>query len=396
MGIGGILGGMIESFTKNVFCDIVKPSIGSIVQVQLAAGVFPTESLCHTGIYVGNDKIIELTQNESKQAEIRVVSAEHFIEGDDLFPRTGTFIYVACGKNANGSCFALGNHDIARNAAQHIGKIWNGKYDLTENNCHMFCQCCILDGEPLGFELSDIENALKDIFEVDEIYWRSTGESRGSNPCFVDDDPKTTVEKTQRRFTYSMVEAYENGTAKGSVNSRKKKSQPKNNNKKYNDDNFFIQLAKKNEKIWKNIAKEISEDSDLFEFAKEAASGVDSINLESLCSGYKLFHANYQQEKLAHTGVDSLDAEINPESIDLSTYVSSDVTIDDLKKMKTMRDFLEVVLFRMTTALYSAFLNYKEEIQGLKKTTRDLVINDEIDASNVNITINAEQNDFWE
>ena len=364
MGIGGILGGVIESFTKNVFCDIVKPSIGSVVQIQLAAGVLPTESLCHTGIYVGNDKIIELTQNESKQAEIRVVSAEHFIEGDDLFPRTGTFIYVACGKKADGSCFALGDHKIAMNAAKHIGKIWNGKYDLEKNNCHMFCQCCIRDGEPLGFELSDIEDALKEIFEVDDVYWRSTGESRGDNPCFMDDEPKTSLEKSLRKYVYSMVEAYENGTAKGCANPRKKKSQLKNNNKKH-EDNFFIQLAKKNEKIWGNIAREISKDSDLFEFTKEATSGVDCINLESLCSGYKLFHANYQQEKLAHAGVTSLDAEINSESIDLSIYVSADVRIDDLRKMKTMRDFLEVVLFTMTTALYSALLNYKSERQLL-------------------------------
>lgn len=361
MGIGGFIGGMIESITKNVFCDIVKPSIGSIVQVQLAAGVLPTESLCHTGIYVGNDKIVELTKNSFGQAEIRVVSAEHFIEGDDLFTRTGAFIYVACGKKADGSCFALGKHSIAMNAAQHIGKIWNGKYDLSENNCHMFCQSCILDSEPLGFELSDIENALKEVFEVDEIYWRSTGESKGSNPCFVDDAPTTTLEETLREVTYSMVEAYENGTARGRANSKTKKSRSCKNKKNNNENNFYMRLAKKNEKIWKNIAKEISEDSDLFEFTKEATSGVYSINLESLCSGYKVFHANYQQEKLAHNGVDSLDAEINPESIDLSTYVSSDVTIDDLKKMKTMRDFLEVVLFHMTTALYSAFLNYKSE-----------------------------------
>ena len=361
MGFGGIIGGMLESFTKNVFCDIVKPSIGSVVQIQLAAGVLPTESLCHTGIYVGNDKIVELTKNSSGQAEIRVVSAEHFIEGDDLFPRTGTFIYVACGKKADGSCFALGSHDIARNAAQHIGKIWNGKYDLEKNNCHMFCQCCIRDDKPFGFELSDIEDALKETFEIENVYWRSTGESRGDNPCFVDDEPKTTLEETLRKFTYSMVEAYENGTAKGCANSKTKESRSRKNKKNNNENNFYMRLAKKNEKIWKNIAKEISEDSDLLEFTKEATSGVDSINLESLCAGYKLFHANYQQEKLAHNGVDSLDAEINPESIDLSTFVCADVTIDDLKTMKTMRDFLEVVLFRMTTALYSALLNYKSE-----------------------------------
>ena len=78
-----------ESLVKNVFCDVVKPKIGSVVKVDLALGAD------HTGIYIGNDEIVEVA-NVDSIATVRIVSAEEFIEGDDPFSRIGAFIYVAC------------------------------------------------------------------------------------------------------------------------------------------------------------------------------------------------------------------------------------------------------------------------------------------------------------
>ena len=80
--------GLFASFVKNVFCDVVKPRIGSVLKVALPFGAD------HTGIYIGNDEIVEVT-NIDGVATVQIVSAEEFIEGEGL-ARVGTFIYVAC------------------------------------------------------------------------------------------------------------------------------------------------------------------------------------------------------------------------------------------------------------------------------------------------------------
>ena len=50
--------GLLESFVKNVFCDVVKPRIGSIVKVDLGGkDLLKIRDLCHTGVYIGNDEI---------------------------------------------------------------------------------------------------------------------------------------------------------------------------------------------------------------------------------------------------------------------------------------------------------------------------------------------------
>ena len=117
--------GLGESFIKNVFCDIVKPRIGSVVKVDLLGKELlnsqtVTRSLCHTGIYIGNDEIVEWA-NIDGTATVRIVSAEEFIEGDDCISRTGLFIYVACKQDRNGNCIAMGSQDIAERARAAVG-----------------------------------------------------------------------------------------------------------------------------------------------------------------------------------------------------------------------------------------------------------------------------------
>jgi len=185
MGFLGPLGDFADCLVKNVFCDIVKPQIGSIVKVDLVGSSYLSEDVCHTGVYIGNDEIVELTQNDNGDAEIRTVSAEEFIEGDAPLPRTGCFIYVACSKRKNGDCYALGGQKIADRAKEAAGLEWQGKYSLSDNNCHIFCQYCIT-GRKKGASclLSGIESALKKNLHTGDVLWRSTGESRGSNPSF--------------------------------------------------------------------------------------------------------------------------------------------------------------------------------------------------------------------
>ena len=176
--------GLLESFVKNVFCDVVKPRPGSVVKIDLFGGAD------HTGIYIGNDEIVEVA-NIDGAATVRIVSAEEFIEGDDCFSRIGTFIYVACKQDRNGNCIAMGSKDIADRARAAVGQ--SSKYDLIYNNCHMFTEYCITGKRhDLCGLLIGVENALDDKF-IECSYerladmWRSTGESRGSNPSFYDD-----------------------------------------------------------------------------------------------------------------------------------------------------------------------------------------------------------------
>ena len=125
--------GFLESFVKNVFCDVVKPRPGSVVKVDLLGGAD------HTGIYIGNDEIVEVA-NIDGVATIRIVSAEEFIEGDDFCSRVGTFIYVACKQDRNENCIAMGSKDIAERARAAVGQ--TSKYNLVFNNCHMFTEYC--------------------------------------------------------------------------------------------------------------------------------------------------------------------------------------------------------------------------------------------------------------
>ena len=59
----GPIGDAAECIIKNTFCDIVKPRIGSILKVDLFFSSIGPEDVCHTGIYIGNDEIVELTEN---------------------------------------------------------------------------------------------------------------------------------------------------------------------------------------------------------------------------------------------------------------------------------------------------------------------------------------------
>ena len=63
-----------ESFRKNVFEKRVRPVPGSVLRYDLAGGIkflggF-AGSICHTGIYLGNDKILASQGYASKRNRI--------------------------------------------------------------------------------------------------------------------------------------------------------------------------------------------------------------------------------------------------------------------------------------------------------------------------------------
>ena len=155
-----------ESFVKNVFCDKVRPVRGSILKVDLVGGQAE-----HTGVYLGNDRIAEVTEVDGR-AEVRVVSPDEFLSGDGLL-RSGAYIYVAAAKD--GGCYRpVASETIARRAERAVGG--RGKYNLCGNNCHMFTRYCITgrDGT-MTLSASGVAHVLRDEFGVGHVSWRSTG-----------------------------------------------------------------------------------------------------------------------------------------------------------------------------------------------------------------------------
>ena len=186
----GMLDGLAESFYKNVICDKVLPVPGSILKVDLALN--PVESMCHTGIYVGHNQIVEMT-NDDGTGVIRKVSPKYFLNYSSW--RTGVYIYVACVKK-DGQYYPLAAPEIAERALEAVGN--ETKYNLLLDNCHLFVESCITGRQDsLVGTLENIETVLARKFHLSStfhipglntsspVYWMSTGVA--SDDSFPDD-----------------------------------------------------------------------------------------------------------------------------------------------------------------------------------------------------------------
>lgn len=149
---------MLESIYKNCFCDPVLPKPGSVLKVDLAAGL-----ACHTGIYVGQNRIVELT-NENGTGIIKKVPPKYFL--DYSLVRTGVFIYVACGEK-DGKLYPLAAPEIAERALAAVGN--ETEYNVLLDNCHQFTEYCITGKrDSLIGTLLNIEFALVRKFHLPE------------------------------------------------------------------------------------------------------------------------------------------------------------------------------------------------------------------------------------
>ena len=158
--------GLGESIEKNIFSEDVKPVVGSVLKCDLALNM-----ASHTGIYLGNDRIAEVTEINGR-ARVRAVSPDEFLNGDsDSMARTGAFIYVAA---CDGE--ALGSAEIARRARTWLNRS-RGKYGVTDNNCHKFTAYCITGSEPddVIWSEDEIAELVAEAFGVDSVEWCSTG-----------------------------------------------------------------------------------------------------------------------------------------------------------------------------------------------------------------------------
>ncbi len=155
-----------ECIVKNLCCYSVKPRRGSILKVDLIGG-----QASHTGVYLGNDRIAEVTEVDGR-AVVRIVGLHDFISGSAM--RSGIYIYVAASEE-DGNYKALASELIAYRAERAVGE--RGRYRLASNNCHNFTRYCITGREDTSSCLSAaaVASALRDKFGCGHVSWRSTG-----------------------------------------------------------------------------------------------------------------------------------------------------------------------------------------------------------------------------
>lgn len=100
----------------------VAPVEGSILYIDLFG-----KYAQHSGIYIGNGQIIEL----SGKGHIQKVNREQFIRGC-----TGCDIYVSCQQDK-----PIGSPSVAQRARRQLGS--KRKYNVVLDNCHQFCAGCL-------------------------------------------------------------------------------------------------------------------------------------------------------------------------------------------------------------------------------------------------------------
>lgn len=134
MGIGypllATIGSEAPSLFDKVHPPVSRPVEGSILYVDLIG-----EYAQHSGIYIGNGEIVEL----SGKGRIQQVSRKQFISGG-----TGNDIYVSCREDV-----AIGSPIAAQRARSQLGS--SREYNIILNNCHQFCTGCMTG----NFENSD-------------------------------------------------------------------------------------------------------------------------------------------------------------------------------------------------------------------------------------------------
>ena len=127
----------------------VKPQIGAIVCCGIG-GV-----LDHTGIWVGEDTIIELDGN----GLIKPVSAQRFTD-----TRTGKGIFIACDSLG----VPLASEMAAHRAVAQIFQVRD--YHLLDNNCHQFIWECFQTDSKKITTFKALSLNVADLFDR-VVYW---------------------------------------------------------------------------------------------------------------------------------------------------------------------------------------------------------------------------------
>lgn len=149
-GFGGPAWNLVESFIDNVCRDQVVAVPGCVVYCDLAFGYAE-----HSGIYVGNRGIVQLSGNGC----IEAVNPPEFLSGT-----TGISIYASCRGAA-----ARGDAKVAARARSMVGG--RRSYNFLMDNCHQFSAGCLTgDFDNADNFLWMLKDTAADVLAVDT--WR--------------------------------------------------------------------------------------------------------------------------------------------------------------------------------------------------------------------------------
>ena len=110
----------------------------------------------HTGIYLGDDVIVELQGT----GLVRAISSHRFLDG-----RSGEELLVACNSRKE----VISSEEIAKRASAKIYTFET--YDLLQNNCHRFTYACVSGKSEPVTSFFDLKLALNALWRQ-EICWQ--------------------------------------------------------------------------------------------------------------------------------------------------------------------------------------------------------------------------------
>lgn len=138
---------VVRNLAKTVDAFLIHnqvPAIGSIVYCNLAL------AFEHTGIYVGNNKIVHLNGN----GRIEKVSFQKFIERLD---GNNLSFSIFCAVDKNGE--SIGSNKIAERALKMVGL--RRDYNVAIDNCHRFTNYCLTGKNSMITSFTMLEEELK-------------------------------------------------------------------------------------------------------------------------------------------------------------------------------------------------------------------------------------------
>ena len=145
----------IQRLLDALFVHNVQPAIGSIVYCNLLIAVE------HTGIYVGNNKIVHL----DGEGIVKLVSTKEFCQRLGGFNPANT---VFCPTDVNGK--PIGSRQAAKIALAQVNK--RCRYNLGESNCHSFAVRCFTGKKQSTNSFTALETLLAKNYHA--VCWRAT------------------------------------------------------------------------------------------------------------------------------------------------------------------------------------------------------------------------------
>lgn len=192
---GALMSSVVSRERRNAAAGrlIGPPPPGTPLLVSLAV------ALEHTGIYLGNNEVVELQDN----GRVVKVSLTRFVNGSASLVslRNGTRIFAACDAFTRKP---IGKPDVAKVAREAAESGLFPGYDLLQRNCHLFCAACAAGIFPRGKAYRNLStNGLMSIGRLERVLSREMNAGKKISWCAVrrgkeDFHYKLTEEKVAR------------------------------------------------------------------------------------------------------------------------------------------------------------------------------------------------------